>query len=468
MKNVNKLLLTTLISAALVSCGNEQLGDTSGERIPVIGYEGVPTKLWAVEGYSLQDSYKDMAEAGFTVNMSLDISFHRGDPSPEDYFTTLDVAHANGIKVFASSEAILNFAPEDVSRLVAHPALAGYRVWDEPRVDKYDTVGQVVRRIQAIDNTHPCYVNMFGMVGQSEQLRQFIEKVPVPQLSYDVYPVTLNQDGTRGIKGSFYGSLELFSREAKRANKPFWTFALSFSHWSYPVPTLADLRLQVYSNLAYGAQAITYYTYWSLPVEPTGFGWVEESFQGPISRDGKKTEIYYTVQAMNREIKALSKVFLNADMIWTAYAGVVPKVTGRNFSGPGGPGGPGGHGGPGGPGGGHHRPANAAPHPEGDHHDRPNDPTLDCKPLSEVELPDAVKSVEVADNRNALVSYMEKGDDRFLIIVNQDLNSGPMQACMTGAKKTYMVTKEGTVIANDEKMQTVTAGDVLIYFWKKS
>ncbi|MDR3261971.1 MAG: hypothetical protein LBT78_09090, partial [Tannerella sp.] len=436
MKNVNELFLVTLVSAALVSCGNEQLSDTSGEQIPVIGYEGIPTKLWAVEGYSLNDSYKDMADAGFTTNISLDISFHRGEPTPEEYFTTLDAAHANGMKVFASSEAILNFSPEDVSRLVAHPALAGYRVWDEPRVDKYDTVGQVVRRVQAIDNTHPCYVNMFGMVGQSEQLRQFIEKVPVPQLSYDVYPVTLNPDGTRGIKGSLYGSLELFSREAKRANKPFWAFALCFNHWDYPVPTLADLRLQVYSNLAYGAQAITYYSYWSLPME---FGWVKEEFQGPVSRDGKKTEIYYTVQAMNREIKTLSKVFLNANMVWTAYAGVVPKVTGRNFSGPGGPG-PGGPGGPGAP---HHHPANAAPHAEGDNdhpanHVRQSDPSLDCTPLSEIQLPEAVKSVEVADNRNALVSYMEKGDDRFLVIVNQDLNSGPMQARMTGAKKTYL------------------------------
>lgn len=42
---------------------------------------------------------------------------------------------------------------------------------------------------------------------------------------------------------------------------PFWAFALALSHkldntHFYRIPTLAELRLQVFSNLAYGAQAI--------------------------------------------------------------------------------------------------------------------------------------------------------------------------------------------------------------------
>jgi hypothetical protein len=414
-KNFYIIATLTLSSAIPVACGGDRLSDTSGEQIPVIAYEGVPTKLWTIEGYSLEESYKDLAEAGFTTNIALDISFHRGDLTPEDYFTTLDVAHAHGIKLFVSSDAMLRFSPEDVKRIIAHPALAGYRVWDEPWVEKYDTVAQIVKKVQAIDTTHPCYVNSFGMwePDYPNHLRQFIEKVPVPQLSYDLYAVVLNKDGTRGIKKGFYDSFELFSREAKRINKPFWAFALSFNHWDYPAPTPADLRLQVYSGLAYGAQAITYYSYWSLPLE---FGWVKEEYEGPVSRDGKKTDAYYAVQAMNREIKALSKVFLNARMSWVAYTGNVPDG---------------------------------------------------CTPLSEIQLPEAIKSVEVADERNALVSYMEKGDDRFLVIVNQDLNRDPMQVKMTGAKKTHIVTKDGTVITNNEQMRPVTAGDALIYFWKK-
>ncbi|MDR1667387.1 MAG: hypothetical protein LBS03_06840, partial [Bacteroidales bacterium] len=247
--------------------------------------------------------------------------------------------------------------------------------------------------------------------------------------------VVMNKDGSRGIKKGFYDSFELFSREAKRINKPFWAFALSFNHWDYPVPTLADLRLQVYSDLAYGAQAITYYSYWSLPFE---FGWVKEDYEGPISRKGEKTAAYYAVQAMNREIKALSKVFLNARMAWVAYTGKIPDGHRNGESQLG-----------------YHLVAHTGEVPEG------------CTPLSEVQLPEAVKSVEVADNRTALVSYMEKGDDRFLVIVNQDLNGPPMQIKMAGTRKTNIVTKDGTVIANNEQVQPVSAGDALIYFWKK-
>lgn len=405
-----------LASAALVSCGNNKLSDTSGEQIPVIGYEGIPTKLWTAEGYSLQESYKDMAEAGFTVNLSLDIGFHRGNPTPDLYFTTLDVAHDNGMKLIVGSEALLTFSPEDVKKLIAHPALFAYRVWDEPGVERYDTIAQIVKRLQAIDNTHPAYVNMFGNWWPEfpDHLRLFIEKVPVPLLSYDVYPVVLNEDGTRTVRDGLYNSLELFSGEAKRTNKTFWAFALSFTHWSYPVPTLADLRVQVYSNLAYGAQGITYYSYWSLPLVALG-DWVKEEFYGPISRDGKKTDIYYTVQAMNKEIKALSPVFLNANMIWVGFTGKFPEV---------------------------------------------------CKPLSAIQLPEAIKSVEIADNHDALVSFMEKGDDRFLVIVNRDLNSESMQARAIGTEKLNIVTKDGTVVRDDGEMKTVTAGDALIYFWK--
>ncbi|MDR1518282.1 MAG: hypothetical protein LBS52_09410 [Dysgonamonadaceae bacterium] len=385
----------------------------SNSQIPVIAYEGVPTQRWTFPDYSLQQSYKDLADAGFTANIALDISFHRGNPSPEQYFKTLDVAQSNGIKLFVSSEAILNFSPEDRQRLISHPALAAYRIYDEPWVEKYDSIGEIVRRVQAIDTMHPCYVNQFGMweAAYPGHLRQFIEKVPVPQLSYDVYPVVLKKDGSRGVQAGFYHSLELFSREAKRIGKPFWAFALCFTHFDYPVPTLADLRLQVYSNLAYGAQAITYYSYWSLPLE---FDWTKEENYGPIGRDGKKTDIYYTVQAMNREIKALSRVFLNANMIWTAYSGNVPDG---------------------------------------------------CKALKDVTLPAAIKSVEIADNHDALISYMEKDDGRFLIIVNQNLNKPSMQAALTGNAKIYRIFKDASELLDDGKMQTVEAGDALIYYW---
>ena len=47
-------------------------------------------------------------------------------------------------------------------------------------------------------------------------------------------------------------------------------YALSVAYGDHPVATSGQLRLQVYSDLAYGAQAIQYFTYWTPPFFPPG------------------------------------------------------------------------------------------------------------------------------------------------------------------------------------------------------
>jgi hypothetical protein len=69
-------------------------------------------------------------------------------------------------------------------------------------------------------------------------------------------------------RSDFYANLEVCSTKAREAGIPFWAFALTTAHLSYPVPTMGQLRYQVYSNLAYGAQGIEYYTYWK-PADAT-------------------------------------------------------------------------------------------------------------------------------------------------------------------------------------------------------
>ena len=90
---------------------------------------------------------------------------------------------------------------------------------------------------------------------------------------------------------------------AKAKKLPFWAFALSLSsgvgsEW-YPVPTTAELRLQQFSNLVYGAQGFQYWT-----------------FHG-IYRTSK-SQIYDRVLQVNKELQALSKIFLGAEVtdVW--------------------------------------------------------------------------------------------------------------------------------------------------------
>jgi hypothetical protein len=210
------------------------------------------------------------------------------------------------------------------------------------------------------------------------------------------------QNDQRVIRHDFYSNLEVISAEARKSGKPMWAFALSISHYSYPVPTISDLRLQVYSNLAYGAQCIQYFTYFP------ALG----SDLGPVNNQGNPNPVYYVLQQMNEEIKARSKVFLNAKVQWTAHTGEIPAG---------------------------------------------------CVELDKSQLPAAIHSLEISDP-GALVSLLEKGNDSFLVIVNHGLGS-KITVKVSGTKELRRIKKDGSSVPVDAGL-TLAPGDALIYFWK--
>ena len=88
---------------------------------------------------------------------------------------------------------------------------------------------------------------------------------------FDMYPVLsfrLLKDGDFRLHGQrvflkerWYETLETTSALARELDIPMYAFALVTAHrhyrgQDYPVPTMEHLRLQQYSNLAYGAQAL--------------------------------------------------------------------------------------------------------------------------------------------------------------------------------------------------------------------
>src|SRR5690606_19727717 len=112
---------------------------------------------------------------------------------------------------------------------------------------------------------------------------------------------------------------------SKKSGLPFWAFALSVPHGPYPVPTAGEIRLQMYSNLAYGAQALQYFTYWTPGINSS---W--DFHNAPIGLDGKRTEVYDRIKQINSEIQNLSGVFVNARLVSVAHTGArIPSGTRR-------------------------------------------------------------------------------------------------------------------------------------------
>jgi len=88
---------------------------------------------------------------------------------------------------------------------------------------------------------------------------------------------------------------EIIADASRSANKPFWPLRWRWPHGSTP-SDLGSPALQVYSDLAYGAQGIQYFTYWT----PQSDVW--DFHNAPIGLDGKRTPVYDLVRKMTEEI----------------------------------------------------------------------------------------------------------------------------------------------------------------------
>lgn len=326
-------------------------------EIPILGFIGAYSA-----DHRLED-YRAMRDAGFDVSVD-------GYDSIGEITLSLNRARQVGIKLMVAGRQIMDFPAETAEAIRHHPALFGYMLGDEPRMADFDTYKHRYHAIRAADSTHLCYQNLFpyygdelletiGAASYEEYLRKFSE-IPLPQISFDFYPIW-----DYDIRPTWYYTLEAVRRESLRTGVPFWAFVLSTPHVGYPQPTLEMLRLQIYSNLAYGAQAIQYFTFRTPPPDDT-----YDYHNGPITLEGQKTETYNIVRDMNRELHEVIPFFDGCTVERVGHLLEVPLGTER-FKG----------------------------------------------------MPCGLRRLKVVGTRGAVVSVLRQGDKRYLAVVNKDFET---------------------------------------------
>ncbi|WP_370861963.1 hypothetical protein [Parabacteroides faecis] len=373
-------------------------------QMPIIAWYGIRANEATVE------RFKELKEAGFTINFS-------EYSTMEEVETALDAANKVGIQLIIACPELRKEPEKTVRRFMKHPAVAGYFLRDEPVVADFAALAAWAKRIQAVDNSKFCYLNLFptggeehlkflGVQNYREYVSRFNKEVPLPFLSFDHYPVL----GDNVLKAEWYENLEEFSDEAAKVGKDFWAFALATKHGPYPIPTQASLRLQLYSDLVYGAQGLQYFTYWT----PAGDSFYDYQ-HGPIGLDGKRTEIYDLVKEMNAEIKSIAGIFLGAKKLSVRHTGsVIPRGTKRLTN-----------------------------------------------------LPEKVKVLDT-HGYGAIVSLIENGDKKYLTIVNRSLKD-TMELTFYADPSVKRVLKDGSLVQADTYTATlmISPGDILIYLLEK-
>ena len=364
--------------------------------MPIVAFWGVPDTM------TYERCFKDFSECGFTVSIY---------PywSVETLVRACNMADRYGVKIIGRCPELFDNPSTVVPILKGTKGFGGYNIQDEPSAPQLAGCQQTIEKLKRYDDTHLFYVNLipyyrqdwFANSARTSSLADYLReasRLSCQQMSFDFYPVT-----TEGIRSTWYMNIEHVRQASRAAGKPFWGFVLSVPHSVYPQPTMGSLRLQVYVNLAYGAQAIQYFTYWT--PTPKNYNYHD----APIGLNGKKTKTYWLVQQMNRELKAVAPLFYGARVRSVHHLGTIPEGTTRLTT-----------------------------------------------------MPANLRALKVVGRQGAVVAQLEKDGHRYLAIVNKS-HEQPLTVRIRPANATPRhLTKQ----LQEEKMKTsysVEAGDLLLF-----
>lgn len=295
-------LFSLIVIAVTFLCSCSSKIHQSAGAISIISWGGISAE-------KSDTLYALAKECGFDMHLGL----YR---AKESAVASMDAASRQGIDVIISFPQIKDSTESAVAVIKDHPALYAYHLKDEPDTSDFGWLADLSDKIKELDPSHPCYINLlpnwaWGVEEYSDNLELFASEFDMPFYSFDNYPV-VEVDGSVQIRPDWYRNLEEFSAMARKHGKPFWGFALAKAHSvvepetaSYPEPTLGHLRLQVFSNLLYGAQAIQYFNF-------TGI-------VNPVTCE--RLPAFDLVKQVNSEVRACSPVFAGCSVLGVWHTG---------------------------------------------------------------------------------------------------------------------------------------------------
>lgn len=281
-----------------------------------------PLMAWDYVGD--EQTIKDMADCG--INM---IAF-----VPEDM---LDACWKHGVRAIVydkrigperwdgpyDADAVIAALPEVIGRVNDHPAVFGYHLRDEPDASQFPALAKAAREVERLAPGKWPYINMTPGMGDDyvRFVENYVEVCKPPILSYDNYPI--GEGG--GFSYGFWANISDIRSVAVKHGLPFYNIVLTVAHWGYREPTAADLRLQVYGSLVYGARGVCYYKFCSREVPIMEAPDLGNWRMGPLDEFGEKTQTWHNLRNVNRQVRNLAPFLLRLRCDDVYHIGEVPE-----------------------------------------------------------------------------------------------------------------------------------------------
>ena len=283
------------------------------DRFPIVAWWGPP-------GSSQPEDFENYKDAGFTL--------YAANPDT-GYERSIKLAGDQGLKIlsFRTTQGF-GLPAKKVEYDEKDDRIVGWITHDEP-----GPPSDVIRSITETNELmrkHPSKRAFFNFLPPHAQPEPGTKKVVeialkngLPIISYDNY--NMIDDGTTRERQHFR-NLELFRSLSLEHDAPLWAFALTIKHAYYRRPSESDIRWKQFTNLAYGAKGLWYFTYWG----PTNWDrWDNKAIIDP--KDGSKTEIYDYVSKINYAVLGAEETLLNMTSVDVVHTS--PTVECRPFTG---------------------------------------------------------------------------------------------------------------------------------------
>lgn len=364
---------------------------------PIVAYYGIP------HAHASESRYKEFKDAGF--NISIDYY-----SNADDALKCLNYADKHGIKLILAGNYVNSPNVNDfVNKVRNHNALYGYSLKDEPKYREYNNIVLAKNAIRTADKgKHPFYLNLFPNYGNwmlehigVKEYKDYVNryaKLDIPQISFDFYPFL-----KKGERKEWYMTLMDVRNISAQVKKPFWGFILITPHSVYKQPKYEEIRIQAFVNLAFGAQGLQYFTYWT----PSQYD-DNDFHDAPIGSNGKRTKNYNLVKRLNSEIKLYTKYFQGAIFNNIGCLGDIPKGMNRY---------------------------------------RNKDVNYG--------------SIKLENGKSIIVSAFTKDKYDYLVIVNRDTNNSATVSLQNKPNNLVSVSKTG-VIRRAKNSYTINKGDILL------
>ena len=293
---------------------------TNLPEFPIFGWVSPPLSETTFERFS------EMAHAGF--NLVLPAIDDTGGLA--DSRLQLEAAAANGMKCLVWDNRFTELDIQVPTVIAAmdsiladyrdHPAVAGYYLGDEPPRTLFNTLAAVHDLIRRLDPKNPGWNNLLGrqsfrtVAALESYTRDYAASVEPVVLCNDHYEFT-----TAGDRGQFMENAAALNRLSRELGVPFWSIVLLVEHGELRGLTEGELKWQVSHLLAYGAQGIGYFTYWT-PMPDPRWNWQP----AVIDDDGRRTTWYDVLAGFNPRVSAAGTELKRLTWLLTEHAGNVP------------------------------------------------------------------------------------------------------------------------------------------------